>query len=138
MTGTTQRAAHYLLGRLRELRNPAQSVCLISGGEVTVKVRGDGVGGRNQQFALACAPRSQARTSPCSARVPMESMATAPPPARLPMARPSLRAKACGLDTEGALANFNAYPFFEALGDAIVTGPTGNNLRDLRILLAHS
>ena len=48
------------------------------------------------------------------------------------------RAKACGLDAAAALANFNAYPFFEALGDAIVTGPTGNNLRDLRILLTHS
>jgi hydroxypyruvate reductase len=37
----------------------------------------------------------------------------------------------------GALSSFNAYPFFEALGDAIITGPTGNNLRDLRILLAY-
>jgi hydroxypyruvate reductase len=36
-----------------------------------------------------------------------------------------------------ALKNFNAYPFFDALDDAIVTGPTGNNLRDLRILLAY-
>jgi len=36
-----------------------------------------------------------------------------------------------------ALASFNAYPLFHALGDAIETGPTGNNLRDLRILLAY-
>jgi glycerate 2-kinase len=36
-----------------------------------------------------------------------------------------------------ALSTFNAYPFFDALGDAIITGPTGNNLRDLRILLAY-
>jgi hydroxypyruvate reductase len=46
------------------------------------------------------------------------------------------RAKARGLDAAAHLASFNAYPFFEAIGDAIVTGPTGNNLRDLRILLA--
>jgi hydroxypyruvate reductase len=46
------------------------------------------------------------------------------------------RAKARGLDAAAHLAGFNAYPFFEAIGDAIVTGPTGNNLRDLRILLA--
>ena len=36
-----------------------------------------------------------------------------------------------------ALSGFNAYPLFDALGDAVVTGPTGNNLRDLRILLAY-
>jgi hydroxypyruvate reductase len=35
------------------------------------------------------------------------------------------------------LASFNAYPFFDVLGDVVVTGPTGNNLRDLRILLAY-
>ena len=46
------------------------------------------------------------------------------------------RAKARGLDVEAHLSGFNAYPLFEALGDAIITGPTGNNLRDLRILLA--
>ena len=36
-----------------------------------------------------------------------------------------------------ALSGFNAYPLFDALGDAVITGPTGNNLRDLRILLAY-
>jgi hydroxypyruvate reductase len=46
------------------------------------------------------------------------------------------RAKARGLDGAAHLAAFNAYRFFEAVGDVIVTGPTGNNLRDLRILLA--
>src|ERR1700732_4289218 len=54
------KAADYLLYRLRELRrrelpNKAPRVCLISGGEVTVTVRNGGIGGRNQQFALACA-----------------------------------------------------------------------------------
>jgi glycerate 2-kinase len=46
------------------------------------------------------------------------------------------RAKQDGLDPAASLSSFNAYPLFEALGDAIITGPTGNNLRDLRILLA--
>ena len=46
--------------------------------------------------------------------------------------------RAGGLDAvRGALARFDAYPLFDTLGDAIVTGPTGNNLRDLRIVLAH-
>ena len=42
-----------------------------------------------------------------------------------------------GHNPAGALARFDASPFFEALGDAIITGPTGNNLRDLRVMLAY-
>ena len=51
------RAVDYLLGRLRRLRQSVSRVCLISGGEVTVKVTNGGTGGRNQQFALACAQK---------------------------------------------------------------------------------
>jgi hydroxypyruvate reductase len=47
------------------------------------------------------------------------------------------RARARGLEARAALEKFDAYPFFKALGDAIEIGPTGNNLRDLRILLAY-
>jgi len=47
------------------------------------------------------------------------------------------RARSRGLEPAASLLTFNAYPFFEALGDTILTGPTGNNLRDLRILLAY-
>jgi glycerate 2-kinase len=133
-----ERAAHYLLGRLRELRNPAERVCLISGGEVTVKVRGDGVGGRNQQFALACASRIAGENITVLSAGTDGIDGNSPAAGAVADGTTVLRAKACGLDSAGALANFNAYPFFEALGDAIVTGPTGNNLRDLRILLAHA
>ena len=52
-----EKAADYLLQRLRELRKQFSPVCLISGGEVTVKVTNGGIGGRNQQFALACAQK---------------------------------------------------------------------------------
>ena len=51
------RAADYLLERLLGLRQKSERACLISGGEVTVKVENGGTGGRNQQFALACATR---------------------------------------------------------------------------------
>jgi hydroxypyruvate reductase len=47
------------------------------------------------------------------------------------------RAQLKKLNARAALEKFDAYPFFNALGDAIETGPTGNNLRDLRILLAY-
>ena len=46
------------------------------------------------------------------------------------------RAQALGLDPQRALAKFDTFPLFETLGDAIMTGPTGNNVRDLRVLLA--
>jgi len=46
------------------------------------------------------------------------------------------RARLAGLDPAAALQRFDADPFFKKIGDAIVTGPTGNNLRDLRILIA--
>jgi hydroxypyruvate reductase len=42
-----------------------------------------------------------------------------------------------GLDIAAALMQFNAYPLFDAIGDSIMTGPTGNNVRDLRILMAY-
>jgi hydroxypyruvate reductase len=45
------------------------------------------------------------------------------------------RARALGFDPQRALAAFDACPLFTALGDTLLTGPTGNNLRDLRILL---
>jgi hydroxypyruvate reductase len=47
------------------------------------------------------------------------------------------RAKGCGLDTQAAMSGFDTFPLLESIGDAIVTGPTGNNVRDLRILLAY-
>src|ERR1700693_5665718 len=56
------RAAEHLLERLRGLREESARVCLISGGEVTVKVRNGGIGGRNQQFALACAAKIAGET----------------------------------------------------------------------------
>jgi hydroxypyruvate reductase len=132
------RAADYLLGRLRELRNPAQGVCLISGGEVTVKVHGDGVGGRNQQFALACAPKIAGENITVLSAGTDGIDGNSPAAGAIADGTTVHRAKACGLDPQAALADFNAYPLFEALGDTIVTGPTGNNLRDLRILLTHS
>jgi hydroxypyruvate reductase len=41
------------------------------------------------------------------------------------------------LDAATALARFDSFPLFHAIGDAIMTGPTGNNVRDLRIMLAY-
>ena len=132
-----ERAAEYLLKRLRELRKESEHLCLISGGEVTVKVTNGGIGGRNQQFALACATKIGGENitvlSAGTDGVDGNSRAAGAVADGTTVAR----ARSSGLDARAAIEKFDAYPFFSGLGDAIETGPTGNNLRDLRILLAY-
>jgi glycerate 2-kinase len=131
------RAADYLLKRLRELRTQSDRVCLLSGGEVTVKVTNGGVGGRNQQFALACAQKIAADNITVLSAGTDGIDGNSPAAGAVVDGTTLERAKSRGLEPAASLLSYNAYPFFEALGDTIVTGPTGNNLRDLRILLAY-
>ncbi len=131
------RAAEYLLERLLALRQKSERACLISGGEVTVKVENGGTGGRNQQFALACATRISGEAITALSAGTDGIDGNSPAAGAIADGSTLERAQARGLDAGAHLAGFNAYPFFESLGDAIVTGPTGNNLRDLRILLAY-
>ncbi|MBZ5599325.1 MAG: DUF4147 domain-containing protein [Acidobacteriia bacterium] len=131
------RACDYLLGRLRELRKTSERVCLISGGEVTVKVTDGGTGGRNQQFALACASKIAGENITVLSAGTDGIDGNSSAAGAVVDGTTLERAKARGLDPETHLAGFNAFPFFDSLGDAVVTGPTGNNLRDLRILLAY-
>jgi glycerate 2-kinase len=130
------RAAEYLLGRVRELRKQFSPVCLISGGEVTVKVENGGVGGRNQQFALACAEKiageNIAVLSAGTDGVDGNSSAAG----AVVDGSTAERSREQGWDVRAALERFDAYPLFSAIGDSLETGPTGNNLRDLRILIA--
>jgi len=132
-----ERAAGFLLGRLRELRKQCSPVCLISGGEVTVKVANGGIGGRNQQFAVACVEKIAGENitvlSAGTDGVDGNSSAAG----AIVDGSTAERARVRGQDARAALDKFDAFPFFSALGDAIETGPTGNNLRDLRILLAY-
>src|SRR5882757_6557822 len=130
------KAAAYLLQRVRELRKSVSRVCLISGGEVTVSVRNGGSGGRNQQFALACAEKIAGED------ITVLSAGTdgidGNSPAAGAVVDGSTLDRAGGQEAVSrALAGFNAYPLLETLDDTIVTGPTGNNLRDLRVLLAY-
>ncbi len=133
-------AARYLLERFHSLRAAHPRLCLISGGEVTVTMnRAPGAGGRNQQFALACAlelaKHPGERLTVLSAGTDGIDGNTRSAGA---IADPTTvaRARAFGYDPERSLAEFNACPLFTALGDSVVTGATGHNLRDLRLLLA--
>jgi hydroxypyruvate reductase len=133
-----ERAADHLLARLRELRRGVSRACLISGGEVTVKVGAKaGIGGRNQQFALYCAQEIAGENitvlSAGTDGIDGNSDAAGAVVDGTTVERAQMR----GLDIAAALMQFNAYPLFDAIGDSIMTGPTGNNVRDLRILMAY-
>jgi glycerate 2-kinase len=133
-------AAHYLLSRFHELRVDHPRLCLISAGEVTVTMdRAPGAGGRNMQFTLACAQELEkypdALLTVLSAGTDGIDGNTRSAGA---IADPTTiaRARAFGYDPERALAEFDACPLLTALGDSVVTGPTGHNLRDLRLFIA--
>jgi hydroxypyruvate reductase len=130
-------AAEHLLKRLGELRKQHARVCLISGGEVTVKVTNGGVGGRNQQFALQCARKIAGENITVLSAGTDGVDGNSPGAGAVVDGTTMMRAQSSGLDAVAVLEKFDAYPFFRALGDLVETGPTGNNLRDLRILLAY-
>ena len=137
-------AARYLLKRFHALRAIHPKLCLISGGEVTVKLNPapghtTGTGGRNQQFVMECALELESypgqRLTVLSAGSDGIDGNTQAAGA---VADPTTvtRAHAFGFHLKASLANFDACPMFTALGDAVITGPTRHNLRDLRLLIA--
>lgn len=133
-----QQVADYLLRRLRELRREASRACLISGGEVTVKVgAASGLGGRNQQFALYCAEKIAGENVTVLSAGTDGIDGNSPAAGAVADGSTLERARQLGLDSATALARFDSFPLFQAIGDAIMTGPTGNNVRDLRIMLAY-
>lgn len=133
-----QRAAEYLLAQLAELQacNPSRRVAIIADGEVSSPVTGEGIGGRNSAFVLACVESIAGR------RIAVLSAGTdgidgnSPAAGAVADGETLSRAMAAGLDVRAAFERSGAYTFFQRLDDAVVTGPTGNNLRDLRILIA--
>ena len=131
------RAADHLLERLRELRRGVSKVCLISGGEVTVKVSDGGIGGRNQQFALYCAQKIAGENIAVLSAGTDGIDGNSPAAGAVADGSTVQRAQTQGMDPAAALKNFNAFPLFEKLADAIMSGSTGNNIRDLRVLLAY-
>ena len=97
---------------------------------------GDGIGGRNSAFVLACVPKIAGR------RIAVLSAGTdgvdgnSPAAGAVADGETFSRAQGMGLEPADFLQRCDAHGFFARMEDAIVTGPTGNNLRDLRILLA--
>ena len=133
-----EKAATSLLGQLEELQtiHRGQRVALIADGEVSSPVTGDGIGGRNSALVLACAEKIAGK------RVAVLSAGTdgvdgnSPGAGAVADGETLQRAREAGLDAGDFFRRSDAFTFFSRLEDAVVTGATGNNLRDLRILLA--
>jgi len=128
----------YVAWRLRRLER-SRPVALISAGEATVTVRGAGRGGRNQEFALAFAlelHRLAPGANVWALSAGSDGVDGTSDAAGAFVTPDTLeRAAALGLDAEAMLADNDSAGFFAALGDQLVTGPTGHNLNDLRVVL---
>ncbi len=133
-----EKAAEYLLEQLEALQNMHRGhrVALIADGEVSSPVTGNGVGGRNSAFVLACAEKIAGKKIAVLSAGTDGIDGNSPAAGAVADGETLTRARAMGLDPADAFRRSDAYTFFLKLGDAIVTGPTGNNLRDLRILIA--
>ncbi|OLD82453.1 MAG: hypothetical protein AUF67_04190 [Acidobacteria bacterium 13_1_20CM_58_21] len=133
-----EKAADHLLQQLEELQkeHTAQRVALIADGEVSSPVTGNGIGGRNSAFVLACvekiAGKKIAVLSAGTDGIDGNSSAAG----AVADGQTLTRARSMGLEATEAFRRSDAFTFFSKLEDAIFTGPTGNNLRDLRILIA--
>ena len=121
-----------------------QPFCAISGGEFSCPVRGDGLGGRNLETVLRCAIRLSESKINNGQHFVILSAGTdgidgnSPAAGAIADETTISRARELGLDAHQYLARSDSYSFFERLNTLIVTGPTGTNVRDLRIFLRSS
>ena len=133
-----ERAADFLLAQLAELKraNPGRRATVIADGEVSSPVTGNGVGGRNSAFVLHCVEKIAGQSVAVLSAGTDGIDGSSPAAGAVADGETSARARALGMSTDEYFRRSDSFTFFKKLGDAIETGPTGNNLRDLRILLA--
>jgi hydroxypyruvate reductase len=140
VTGESRDVAGVHASIAREMRQhghpwPAPAA-IVSGGETTVTIRGDGKGGRCSEFLLSLVidlaglPDTWALAADTDGIDGAETNAGA-------IATPDTlaRARAIGLDPKGSLANNDGFGFFSPLGDLVTTGPTRTNVNDFRVIL---
>lgn len=139
LTGEAAEAGRWLAKKaLEEKAKGARdtAVCLITGGETTVTVKGNGLGGRNMELALAFALEIEGKEG-----IALLSAGTdgtdGPTDAAgaIVDGQTVLKARRMGLDPEGYLSNNDSYHFFRRTGDLFVTGPTGTNVMDIQIMV---
>ena len=141
--GDTTSAAHVHCAIAKEIiktGNPIPSpACILSGGETTVAVKGKGLGGRNQEFALAAAVEID-RAQNIVVMSGGTDGTDGPTDAAGAIADTNTLSRAVdmGLNPDHFLADNDSYHFFQKLGDLLITGPTNTNVMDLRILLVNT
>ncbi|QCG92542.1 glycerate kinase [Azospirillum sp. TSA2s] len=109
---------------------------ILSGGETTVTVRGQGRGGRNVEFLLALAVALDGQPGIWAAAFDTDGIDGTEDNAGAILRPDTLkRAEEMGLDAKAFLANNDGYSFFKALGDLVVTGPTRTNVNDFRVIV---
>ena len=131
-------AADRLLERLRKLKRTAgdRPAAVLTGGELSSPVTGDGVGGRNLAFVLDCVPKIAGERAAVVSAGTDGVDGNSPAAGAVADGESLARARALDLDPGDYFRRSDAYSFFERLGDALITGPTGNNVRDVRLLVA--
>jgi glycerate 2-kinase len=140
--GEYRAIADQSIDHLLRLRSsyPNERVCVISGGEVSCRVRSHGIGGRNQEFVLYCAARlaglgirERAAVLSCGTDgIDGNSKAAG----AVADAKLVISAAQRGADASTFISSNDSHSFFKKAGGLVVIGPTGNNVRDLRILMA--
>jgi hydroxypyruvate reductase len=137
-TGEAREAAQRFFAEARGLASEGERpLCILAAGETTVTVRGDGKGGRNQEFALALAPTIGAFGRAAAFASAGTDGIDGPTDAAGAIVDSSTldRAARAGVDWRMSLAANDAYRFFEPLGDLVRWGPTGTNVGDLQVCL---
>ncbi len=133
-------AANILIERLEKLSavHPDRTVAVTTGGELSSPVTGEGRGGRNQAFVLRAASKLAERRLAATVISAGTDGIDGNSPAAGSLADQTTieRAAALGLDAGDYETRSASFAFFEQLGDTLITGPTGNNVRDLRMLVA--
>jgi glycerate 2-kinase len=131
-------AADRLLDRLRRLRQSAGAAvaCVVSGGELSSPVRGRGIGGRNQAFVLGCVERIAGEPIAVLSAGTDGVDGNSPAAGAVADGTTLDRARAVGMEPANYRARSDSYSFFRELGDDVTCGATGNNVRDLRVLVS--
>ena len=116
---------------------PGARHCVLAAGETTVTVTGNGLGGRNQEFALAAVPELASFGRPAVLASAGTDGIDGPTDAAGALVDSTTleRARVAGVNWESTLAGHDAYHFFRPLGDLVVWGPTGTNVGDVQMLL---
>jgi len=140
LTGESQQLAKShadLVNQILEQGHPISAPCvLLSGGETTVKVRGNGRGGRNTEYLLSLATVLQGKANVYALAADTDGIDGSGDNAGATLSPKSwLKADKLGLNSANMIKNNDSYRFFEALGNLVITGPTQTNVNDFRAVL---